>query len=1675
MANQKFDPLTAQFDVEGEESSFDPLTANFGVIGDEEEEEEIPVQGQAFDPLTASFDVVESQEPFDDYTPSSLAKQFGGDDRDAQRRVDVAMSEIQSGAMPSMDDDDALPGILHMVQSDKPLTDSMLEYVANPSAVDTSPEAIAKAKQKIYEKNSRQYALSSSGGLFRPRVVQFKSPTYQEVESVVDQALESEGVVPEKFNKSSTKFDKKEYDKLVKEQFDKMASYPVPAQTVSGETVGQYTPASITEFAGFSPESIYEATKDRGDLQAETPEDFAAGPAEDTSGSFPLAKAMTTTLMTGQPDVERKKTQLSGLQEIARLEAMASMLERAEKGQVVKGSPAKILNVANTYSENAPESVKKFQDKNFVNILDPEGNPELTPKSDMSFPEFVGNVQRQLVETVGVIPAIGYYGYYAVKNDRDVVDDITTFAPAVASYLYNEVTTDFGRFAYNNPLDALGLATLGTGAIKGALGKTAQLSSKAGATSLAKGFQASASAFDLAYRATNPVELGRMTIGGIGKKAFEIGSKGYVRLPGPGGGKYVEIKSPAVRDFMTKGYLSFLDPSELGGMVLKRPDGSTTTLHDLFYTKDGNVAAELNGAKGVIEQLKKAKLSDEAMESMRDMLFGELESGSKLYIETPANATQYSRQVAPLAKASAESLELLDGKAQKLERALDQLDQMKESLPQRKVSADELDASPDLIADDMVIDRSVKSSALDSYDALSKEADDLLRDYQNTFDDVFKEHIDQTVKAGDGVPNTHNVKYKTQEEFFKSPNSRFQVELIDGKGSREVKYFPNETYNKFRYADFTRKQADEAIATGGFSSSKTFSELVQRFKAGEKIGFVADNIVTAAYNLRLFDEAQAAFKIAQDAGEKIDKAKLDNLRELRRESRIDDLGPDELRFLGWVGDTFDIPSMKDAVGVYSTKMPDGSTASVQQLGSPQLHAAQIRTRIMQLGAAAVDAGLLSESIYMKRLSDYFPHFYELARKQKMLIDEADKKIKGLRKLAEKSPNPAKREKILAKMQEEINLRDEIIREADGIRDELAGGKPVTHKHFKKESLRGKSFEEKLDKGLIENPVKAGLGGIINLSNDVETRVFYNELAKMTGPDGIKFISDQPTQPGWKRIPNNETKYGPLANKYVSPEGYHYLIENQKFTQSSILGKALTEWKALATLYNLPTHVRNVFSNFAFLGMYAGNPFIPTNASARKAWGLSLLGKGGKNGVARQAWTFKGKDVEAAIKDKAIGTDFTAAELKQAEKLWPKAEETLKKFGEGGEVGAQLGLSAAPLMAAKALVKAGKAPFQFLRKLYQWEENVFKLARYKQVKILQAEFAKTKTVSREMKRVFGSEDDALKALDVDEASRGRVAATEANKLFFDYGDTSDAVNLARRTFSPFITFQYKAIPRIADFMHKNPLRAFFYRRAFETLNLALEYGDQRDISRQEILEREKERRALPEYIRATGIRLPVEEDRTFSGIGEVPASQYADVQYMTPAGGLLQRASGYEGGMFPAMFSALEMSNPVVTVLGNQFYNKDSFTQRELVNDAMSPIEGYTARFKNFFQTLAPQMRAYQAFQEAKDQLPYRGYEGAVVPDWHEFVGDKIFGFKKRIVMKGNYDKLIKAYERKRNIIKREFNRALLDANLTKKSEEERRKIIDKFEAKFTANDDQLTNDIRRAEESTDRVSRILKK
>ena len=1643
-------------------------------------------------------DEVDKPSPQFDYTPSETAKQYGGDDREAQMRVDRVLMDLQSGAMPEESDEDAIPAIISILQSDKPVNDALFEYAANPGQVEVNTETIAKAKQRAIERKSQEYAMASSGQEFRPRVTPVKRVTYQDAAAMVDKALVEEGQVPAQFDRNSDKFDQKAYDKLVQEQYNKMAAFPVPAQTVAGETVGQYT----TIFPGLSPEATYELQKSRGEIQPETAEEFAAGPPKDTSPTFAATKALTTSLMTSRPDEQRKPEQMSSLKNVATLEAMVSMLEQAEKGNKVVGSPGKILNAATSYGDNAPESIKKFDEKRFEDVIDPEGTVSRQPiKPDFEVGQFAENVQRQLVETVGIIPAIGYYGYYNIKNDRsfsDVADDITTFAPAVVEYMYEELQ-DPSRFAYNYPLDALGIVALGSGAAKAALGKTAAVSGKLGATTLAKGFQMSSNAFDLAYRAANPIEAGKMIAGAPIRKGFEIAQRGYIE--GPGGSKFIEI-SPKVNDFFTRSYLAFMDPSELGGAHLVRPDGKSVTMHDLFSQKEGAIATDMNNAKIAIEDAGASKMSAETVDAMRDMLYGELQSGSKLYIETPQSAAAYTNKKVPLVRASAQTLAKLDEKAAVLDSALAEADKLREILPKRKLTADELTDRPDLSPDDVVVDKSIDSPELADYNTKQAAAEDALLDYQKTFDDAFAEHIDATPQEFYRRSGASEVGYTTQSEFFNKPGSRFQVDIVDGGAVRDVKYFPGETYNKFRYADFTRKQVDEAIATGGASSTKTFGELVRKFRLGEKIGFVADDIISRAHTIRMFDELDTAAKIAEADGKPLAADKLDKLRELRRESGVDNLTAVESNFLRWVGNTFDAPAMKEAVGVYSTKMPDGSIGIVEQLGSAELHASQMRTRLLQLGARSVELGLLNQDTFMKRLSEYFPHFYILQKRMEKMVNDIDAGIKTLRTKKKSARTSAEKNRIEAEIQQQLAERQEVLREAAATRDEFGGGPPVRNKHFKQEKLRGLSFEEKLDRGLEANPFKAGLQGIINLSEAVESATFLDSLystaknadgtvAKnadgtpvITGmryPDSgpyanLPFAANKPLRPGWRQMPDSP-KFRDLAGKYVSPESHYYLTESFKWGENGgqfmqWFNSATTKWKALATLYNLPTHIRNVMSNFAFATLYAGNPFLPGNKSARQAWGLNARGLLTKDNIFRQAWRMRGKDVEAAIADRALGTDFTSAELAKLDKLWKVAESELSQFGKNGEIIGQFSIANAVMEAGKRVMGSGYNPINFLRKLYQFEENVFKLARYKQVKVLHKEFAKTGKLTGEMRQVFGGKENALKALNVADEEIGRIAAKEANTLFFDYSDTSKIVNMARKTTSPFITFQYKAIPLMAKWMHQNPARAFMYRRAFETINFAIEYGNNKDLSRDEIFSRELERRALPDYLRATGMRLPIEEERKFSGIGEVPASQYADVQYMTPAGGVVQRASGYEGGLFPATFSMLQFSHPFYTAAANAYYNKDSFTNREIWNDSMSGLEVASAIVENALLTAGgPQVRTYQAFHETADQLPIRGYEGAVIPDWTEFIGDKVFGFKKRVVMQGEYSKLYDAYQRRENKLKQAMKRSLKDAELTGKSDEEYDELYQNFMIKLQGNERQLENDLLKVSERTRKVMR----
>lgn len=1627
----------------------------------------------------------------------SLAPEIQTPQLSTKERLQQAESDFQTGALPTEADEDGLPTLIDMINSDKSLTESVMEYAAEPSRRRVGMEEIAKAKQKLYERESALLAMASDEGRYRPRAVAVRSPKYEEVEqSTIQKIVEEYGELPANFNKNSSAFDKAAFDKRVRQEYDRAASFPIPAQTVAGETPGQE--GFTTNL--FSPEAVYAESQRTGRLQPETSKELMDPNSRKKEkflpSDFNLSKLMVDTLMTGQTPEQRRPQQLAALREVTTLSAMRDMLDAAERGETIRGSSVKMLNQAKAIAQQKPDKgAEDFKKRHFVDILDPERNPrelqrELVDGADVEFDsvQFLGNVQRQLVETVGLVPAAAYYTYYAIKNDRNVFDDVATFAPAVVEYMAEELKTP-SRFAYNYPLDALGLFSAGLGGVKFALSQTGKAAGKVGAKSLSKGLGKAADGFEFAYNMTNPVEATKAVVGARTRKKFQDAELGYAK-------GYGELQADDI-DKIVKRKLRWLDPSELGGMVLVRPDGRKTTLHDMFKSKDGAVSKAINDAQNTMEDFQadfknKPELGKETLEEMRDILFGELESGSRLFVKVPDGAPMQPGVKAPLIRASQSTLDDLETRRVVIDSKIDELNALQEQAPKRQVTAEDIERRPSLRKDDTVVDFTGADPILRRIENMQSEVANELVEYRNVIRQAYDEHID-SMPVGEARLNSRYVDAATAQDFFVRPGDRLHVEVIDSGKIQDVHFFPNEMYNKFRYGDVTRKVVDEAIATGGIASRNTMKELVDRYANNRPVGFVPDDVIFKAYNVKLFDELEATRQLELDNGRQLDEATQAAYDDAKRIAEVDLLSGEEAGFLRWVGDTFSPPSMKDAVGVYSTKMPDGTLQHVEQLSRPQRSAADIRSRFLALGARAVELGLLDEKKYMRRLSEYFPHFYRLEKRMQFKKRQVDGEIEDLIRKRGAAQSQDARDFLDGKLVEKRAERAEIEREFLQVKEELAGGPSSKGKHFKQEKLAGLSFEEKLERGLVSNPLQAGLQGIINLTNDVETAYFHNQLSKMRyaedGPmEGANFVSDKPIRPTWRQLP--ESGFGPISGKYVAPDVHYYLTQAYTASTPKALRyymETLNGWKQYATLLNPAGHVRNTVSNFGMATLAGMNPLIPADvkgklSSAPRAWGNPFK----KNSAFWQAWHHRGPDWDAALKDGAVGTDFTQAELGVLDDLWEDARVDLKDFSKG-EIQAPFSIANATIRAAgRMLETAVKNPTKgkllgtslprFLRKMYQFEENVFKLARYRQIRLLHKEFMETGRVTMEMSRVFGSRDEAVKALSLPPADIGRQAAKEANKWFFDYGDTSNVVNNVRNYYAPFITFQYKALPLIAKWMHGNPAQAFAYRRMFETFNLMTEYMNGSEMSEKDFLEREMERRALPEYIRETGIRLPIEERRKFSGgFGEREASQYADIQFYTPAGGVVQRASGYDEGLFPATLSLLSMSNPLITAAGNQSYNKDSFTNREIVTDGMDRTDQLVARGAQLGRDiLPPHLRMIEAAFEVAEQKPARGIPGIAVADWEEYIGDKLFGFKKRIVMKGDYSKAFKAYQRQKNAILKEYSRKIKDASVRDADPEEieeiRRKVerqIDRLQTRFQSN-------ITEAERQAKRRMKIVK-
>jgi len=84
---------------------------------------------------------------------------------------------------------------------------------------------------------------------------------------------------------------------------------------------------------------------------------------------------------------------------------------------------------------------------------------------------------------------------------------------------------------------------------------------------------------------------------------------------------------------------------------------------------------------------------------------------------------------------------------------------------------------------------------------------------------------------------------------------------------------------------------------------------------------------------------------------------------------------------------------------------------------------------------------------------------------------------------------------------------------------------------------------------------------------------------------------------------------------------------------------------------------------------------------------------------------------------------------------------------------------------------------------------------------------------------GEEQIAKMVKFTDMISKGanpQLAAKEAQKWLFNYSKIPGVIEFAKQL-SPFITFTYKALPRIGEAMAKNPLKVYKYYALFKGWN------------------------------------------------------------------------------------------------------------------------------------------------------------------------------------------------------------------------------------------------------------------
>jgi uncharacterized protein YcbK (DUF882 family) len=206
-------------------------------------------------------------------------------------------------------------------------------------------------------------------------------------------------------------------------------------------------------------------------------------------------------------------------------------------------------------------------------------------------------------------------------------------------------------------------------------------------------------------------------------------------------------------------------------------------------------------------------------------------------------------------------------------------------------------------------------------------------------------------------------------------------------------------------------------------------------------------------------------------------------------------------------------------------------------------------------------------------------------------------------------------------------------------------------------------------------------------------------------------------------------------------------------------------------------------------------------------------------------------------------------------------------------------------------------------------------------------------------LYGAIEDASKTVIaryvLDQGGTPEEAVKFADKLLFDYSQTSEVVGYARQSFFPFITWSAKVLPRLVEFAIRKPEKFVLFAATMATLNA---------LSRSLLgIDRDDEEKLKPDYIRGKSVLLLPGRDVN----GDL---NWVDFTYFLPWGNWLPIEKGKL-----AMPQTLTMGG-ILPILYNAFVlNYDSFTDDKIAPDYLSEDERIIEKGKYILKNLAPQI------------------------------------------------------------------------------------------------------------------------